>query len=104
MKQSKEQVEAFKLVGKINAGINNYINTKLRKLCELDSSDDDDYGQNIRQNGSNNNSSSDTSSDEESKCVRGKIRNRGKPSKRRRIIESRWDLERGEDEESNVVG
>lgn len=47
MKQSKDQVEAYKLVGKINGGINKFMNAKLKQLCELDSSDDDDYGKNI---------------------------------------------------------
>ena len=47
MKQSREQNEAHKLVGQINEGINRYLNKKLKHLCELDSSDDDDYGRNV---------------------------------------------------------
>ena len=40
-------MEAFKLVGQINAGINRFMNKQLRQLCELDSSDDDDYGRTV---------------------------------------------------------
>jgi hypothetical protein len=58
-------VEAFKLVGQINAGINHYINSKLRKLTELSSSDESDG--------------------EETKLIHLKFRAMGKAAKRRRI-------------------
>lgn len=50
MQQSKEQVEAFKLVGQINAGIVHYVNTKVRKLIEAESSASDHNDQSDNEN------------------------------------------------------
>ena len=64
------------MVGKINAGINKFMNAKLKKICELDSSDDDDYGRNV-------------TIFAENKLV--KIRDVNEGSKRRKI-EEKFDL------------
>ena len=78
MKKTREQVEAFKLVGQINHGINRYINAKLHRVTQYDSSE------------------GELSDTEESKMLIEK--SLGNPTKRKRLAKDVVDLEKIDDD------